>query len=229
MYSNLFLPFSVFILLGISMNYYLFKQDQGKKKTKGFFTSERFFVFTIEILIAVIGFGITLSITNANERQMEKETASQMISQVIEFTDRQIERERSYLNMYKKETLTAEGLRVSNRINLDYYNNILSTDVVLQNANMNTYGDIMTYLLWIEQRDDLARDAEGDRIYNYMVQRYNHLKKLREFLVICHDELTGNISAEEAKQRCRDIKYPSEETTETTGIPETTMPATAGS
>ena len=54
-----------------------------------------------------------------------------MVSQVIEFTDREITRERSYLNMYNKGTISVQSLRISNLINLDYYNNILSTEVVL--------------------------------------------------------------------------------------------------
>ena len=224
MYSSLFLLFAVFLFAGIFINYLLFKQDQGNKKSKKFLTSERLLVFTIEILIAVIGFGVTLSITNANERQVEKEKASQMISQVIEFTDRQIERERSYLKMYQKETLTADSLRVSNVISLDYYNNILASDAILQNANMNTYGDIMTYLLWIEQRGTLAQSASDDLVYNYMVQRYKHLKVLRELLVVCHEELTGVITADEAKQKCYDIKHPSEETTVPTEVTEATLP-----
>ena len=160
MYSSLLILFAIFLFAGIYINYRLFEQDQGKKKSKKFFSSERFLVFTIEILIAVIGFGVTLYITNANERQVEKDKAAQMVSQVIEFTDREITRERSYLNMYNKGTISVESLRISNLINLDYYNNILSTEVVLQNANMNTYGDIMSYLSWIEQQSNAASTAE---------------------------------------------------------------------
>lgn len=225
MYTGLLILFALFLIAGILINYRLFEQDQGKKKNTKFFSSERFLVFTIEILIAVIGFGVTLYITNANERQVEKEKAAQMVSQVIEFTDRQIERERSYLNMYNKGTLNAAGLRVSNLINIDYYNNILSTEVVLQNANMNTYGDIMSYLSWIEQRSDFAATAEDDYVYSHMYQRYKHLKRLRDLLQVCHEELTGEITPEEAKQRCHDIKYPPEETTETTETTEYTVPA----
>ena len=160
MYSSLLILFAIFLFAGIYINYRLFEQDQGKKKNTKFFSSERFLVFTIEILIAVIGFGVTLYITNANERQVEKDKAAQMVSQVIEFTDREITRERSYLNMYNKGTISVESLRISNLINLDYYNNILSTEVVLQNANMNTYGDIMSYLSWIEQQSNAASTAE---------------------------------------------------------------------
>lgn len=226
MYRSLFLLFALFFLVGILINYYLFKQDRENKKNRKFFTSERFLIFTIEILIAVIGFGATLSITNYNERQMEKDKAIQMIGQVIDYTDRQIARERSYLNMYKKGSISANKLRVSNLISLDYYDNVLSNDVVLQNANMNTYGDMMTYLLWIEQRADFAREAEGESIYNYMVQRYNHLKTFRELLVVCYDELSGAITSEEAKQRCHDIKYPDSNTDNATTPTETTQVTT---
>ena len=66
MYSSLLILFAIFLFAGIYINYRLFEQDQGKKKSKKFFSSERFLVFTIEILIAVIGFGVTLYVTNAN-------------------------------------------------------------------------------------------------------------------------------------------------------------------
>ena len=81
----------------------------------------------------------------------------------------------------------------------------------ITNANMNTYGDIMTYLLRIEQRGNLAQSARDALVYNYMVQRYKHLKVLRKLLVVCQEELTGVITAEEAKQKGYDIKHPSEE------------------
>jgi len=116
--------------------------------------------------------------------------------------------------MYKKETLSAKSLLYSNVISTDYYNNVLSNDVVLQNANMNTYGDIMNYLMWIEQRDEMAHEGPEQHIYIYLEQRHNHLKKMREFLIICHDELSGSITAEEAKQLCHDVKYPSADDTE---------------
>ena len=233
MYSSLLILFAIFLFAGIYINYRLFEQDQGKKKNTKFFSSERFLVFTIEILIAVIGFGVTLYITNANERQVEKDKAAQMVSQVIEFTDREITRERSYLNMYNKGTISVESLRISNLINLDYYNNILSTEVVLQNANMNTYGDIMSYLSWIEQQSNAASTADDTHVYSHMYRRYKHLKVVRDLLEVCHDELTGEITSDEAKQRCHDIKYPPEETTdamestESTEYTEYTIPAAA--
>ena len=220
--SSLLIQFAFCILFGILISYRLFKQDQGKKKNTKFFSSERFLVFTIEILIAVIGFGVTLSITNANERQVEKDKAAQMVSQVIDYTDRQIERERSYLVMHNNGTITSESLRISNLINLDYYYNILSTEVVLQNANMNTYGDIMSYLLWIEQATDRAQAADEDSVYGPMYTRYRYLKVLRELLQVCHDELAGEISPTEARQRCHDIIYSKTEVTEAT---ESSLPA----
>lgn len=224
MYSSLLILFAIFLFAGIYINYRLFEQDQAKKKNTKFFSSERFLVFTIEILIAVIGFGVTLYITNANERQVEKDKAAQMVSQVIDYTDRQIDRERIYLVMHNKGTITSESLRVSNLINLDYYHNILSTEVLLQNANMNTYGDIMSYLLWIEQATDRAKAADADSVYGHMYSRYRYLKLLRELLQVCHDELTGELSPTEAKQKCHDIIYPSTTPTEAT---EYTLPAAA--
>ena len=225
MYKFLFILFGFFILVGVLFNYLLYRQDRKKDKDIRFITSERLLLFGVEILVAIIGFGLTLSIANYNERQVEKENAIQMMSQVIEFTDRQLDREKNYLNMYKKGTISAKGLRNSNVISLEYYYNVLSIDTVLQNTNMNTYGDMMTYLQWIEQRNQFAREASEEHIYTYLKQRYNHLIKFRELLSVCHDELAGIITAEEAKQNCHDIKYDAA-AQEATSVAETTPTAT---
>lgn len=207
--------FLLFFIIGILICYILFRQDKSEKKNKKFLTSERLLVFTIEILIAVIGFGLTLSISNANEQRLEKEKAANMIQQMIEFTDTQITRENSYLNMYNKGTLTPSQLRVSNVINLNYYENILSSDAILQNVNMYTYGNVMRYLVWVENRTDLALDAKDELVYTYMNQRHQHLKDMRELLVVCYEELSGSISEEEAKQQCKNIVYDTSSTSST--------------
>ena len=206
MYTIIFLVFCAFFAVGICVNFVLYRRETQHKKSTRFITSERLFVFFIEILIAIIGFGVTLAITNANEQQVEKDKAIRMLQQTIEYTDKQLTSERSYLNMHKNGKITTEGLLVSNVINMDYYDNILSNEVVLQNANMNTYGDIMRYLAWVEGRDERAQTAEESEVYQHLYRRYIFLKQVRELLQVCCDEMSGKITAAEAAERCKEIK-----------------------
>ena len=213
MYTKIIVLFALFLIAGIGANFFLFYQEKTNKKSNKFITSERLFVFIIEILIAVIGFGVTLAFTNANELQLEKEKAICMIEQTIEFTDSQITREKNYLNMYKEEKIEAKALKLSNVISLDYYDNILSNEVILQNANMNTYGEIMRYMEWVEYYDSTAKTAEGDAIYSKLYNRYSNMKKVSELLTVCRDEMRGDITSEEAMELCKEIKYDKEEKT----------------
>jgi len=200
--------FLIFIVLGVAFNFYLFRQEQEHKQNSRFLTSERLIVFIIEILIAVIGFGITLAVTNANELAMEEDKAIRMMEQTIEYTDSQLTRDKSYLNMYNKGKIDSENLIVSSVISMDYYDNVLSNEMILQNANMNTYGEIMRYLEWIEYYDNGAKTATEDKkIYSKMYNRYAYLKRVRNLLGVCHDEMSGKITAEEAKELCDEIKY----------------------
>lgn len=200
--------FLIFIALGVAFNFYLFRQDQEHKQNSRFLTSERLLVFIIEILIAVIGFGITLAVTNANELAVEKDKALCMMEQTIEYTDNQLSRDQTYLNMYKKGTLNSEKLIASSVISMDYYDNVLSNEMILQNANMNTYGEIMRYLEWIEYYDNGAKTATEDKkIYSKMYNRYAYLKKVRDLLDVCYDEMSGEITEDEAKKLCNNIKY----------------------
>lgn len=207
MYIQFIALFAAFLLGGLLGTYYLFKQEKNGKKSNHFLLSEKLFVFVIEIIIAVLGFGITLSITNANERQVEKDKAIQMLEQTIEYTDKQLAKERSYLNGYKDGEYTDKQMLASNVISLDYYRNVLSNEVILQNANMNTYGELMTYLIWVEHYDDNAKAEDCDDLYQQMFRRYKYLGKFRELLEVCYDELSEKISAEEAKDRVYVIKY----------------------
>lgn len=200
--------FFVFILLGVGFNFFLFRQEQERKENSRFLTSERLIVFIIEILIAVIGFGVTLAITNTNELAMEEEKAIRMLEQTVEYTDGQISRDKSYLNMYNKGEIKSDTLIKSSVISIDYYKNVLSNDVVLQNANMNTYGEIMRYLEWIEYYDDSAKaETDDSKIYSKMYNRYTYLEKVNELLAVCCDEMSGEISAGEAAELCKEIKY----------------------
>ncbi len=230
MYLTMWICFALFLIAGIVFNFILYKQDKRHEQNSSFITSERLLIFIVEIVIAVIGFGLTLSITNANERAIEKEKAIQMLTQTIQYTDRQITTERSYLKIHSKGEIDDRKLLNSNVISLTYYENILSNEVILQNANMNTYGEIMRFLIWIENCNERAEtalakaetaeeqneqntqtagnDAKNEHtteVYNQMYWRCAYLRKTRDMLSVCQEELSGDITAKEAAEMRKQI------------------------
>lgn len=206
MESNIFITFFTFLIIGILCNFFLYRQEKKENLSTKFITSERLIVFFIEILIAVIGFGVTLHITNNNEREVEREKAIQMLEQTIEYTDNEIETESTYLSMYHEGQIETRIFLNSSVINLNYYNTILSNELILQNANMGTYGYCMDYLVRIETSDERAQAATDDKtVYTEMYWRCQYLKKLSKLLSVCRDELSGDLSAEEAIKECKAI------------------------
>ena len=207
MYIKILLLFLPFLAFGIWFTFCLFDQDVHNKKSTRFIGSERLLVFFIEIVIAVIGFGITLAITNMNERQLQKEQSVHMLQQTIEYTDRQLEMDRKYLVSHNKESISDLKLRASDVISMEFYYNILSDETILQNANMNTYGELMRYMKWVEYHDQRAKEVEGSQVYTYLYQRYDKLQKARDLMQICCDEMKGTITAKQAADLVHDVKY----------------------
>ena len=225
MYWMMWVCFAVFLIAGVVFNFVLYYQDKHHEQNSSFITSERLLIFIVEIVIAVIGFGVTLSITNANERAIEKEKPVQMLTQTIEYTDKQIAMESSYLTMHNKGDLSDGSLIISSVINMNYYNNILSNEVILQNADMVTYGEIMKFLIWIENAAERAEkiyeeekaaeskdtgetesEPSTSRVYKQLYDRWIYLKKTRDLLSICCDELSGKMTREEASELRKQVK-----------------------
>ncbi len=206
MQTGLFFYFLGFFIIGIFFNFFLFSRERKGTGENKFITSERLIVFLVEILIAVVGFGITLNITNDNEKRIEKDTAIQMLEQTIEYTSNEIETESQYLEMIEAQNIEIQVFLDSSVINTNYYNTILSNEYILQNVNMSTYGYCMDYLVRIETFNERAKAAtDRDAMYDDMRWRCQFLKKLRDLLIVCHEELSDEITAEEAIAKCKAI------------------------
>lgn len=206
MQTGLFFYFLGFFIIGIFFNFFLFSRERKGTGENKFITSERLIVFLVEILIAVVGFGITLNITDYNEKRIEKDTAIQMLEQTIEYTSNEIETESQYLVMFKEEVMDARVFLNSSVININYYNTILSNELILRNVDMSTYGYCMDYLVRIEDCMEQAKAATDDStLYSEMYWRCQYLKKLRDLITVYHQELSDEITAEEAIAKCKDI------------------------
>lgn len=194
-------------LIGILLNLLLYKQEKHDTQNKKFITSERLIIFIIDIIIAVIGFGVTLGVTNENERNIEKEHAIQMLEQTINYTKTQLSSHYSYTKSYQNGEISLEELRISNVINFDYYDNILAYEAILKNVNMSTYGDLMRYLQWAKNTDErIFSTSNKESIIAYNESRGKHILKLQKLLETCVNELKGNISKEEASEECESIR-----------------------
>ena len=198
--------FSAFLIVGILFNFYLFKKENKEGKKTEFLTSERLIVFFVEIFVAVLGFGLTLYVTNDNQNKIEEAKALQMLSQAIEYTDREIEEESAYFDMYRNGEIETRVYLNSSVTNLDYYNNVMSNELILQNVNMVAYGYFMDYLVRVNDTDTRARtSSDPTEIRMEMEWRYKYLKKIRDLLIVCRDEMAGTITTEEANEMCAEI------------------------
>lgn len=206
MRSEIFMIFCGFMLLGILCNLFLFVREKHPKEKEKFLTSKRLLVFIVEILIAVIGFGLTITITNINEEDVETKKAREIIAQAIEYTENEIEEEGRYLEMYSQDMMGTVVYLNSSVTNLDYYNSVMSNDVIMQNVNVVAYGYFMDYLVRVRDTDERARAlTDKSAIITEMTWRCQYLKKIRDLLDVCHDEMAGGISAEEAIIRCKAV------------------------
>lgn len=198
--------FCVFFILGLLFNFLLFSRENNQKNGKAFFTSERIIVFMIEILIGVIGFGVTLYITNTYETETDKQKAIQMLDQAIEYTVKEIEEEGAYLDMYIAGDIETRVYLNSSVTNLEYYDIVMSNDLIQQNVNMIAYGYFMDYLVRIKDTDERARLSDNKtEIETEMRWRCQYLKKIRDLLTVCYDEMRGDITEEEAISKCEEI------------------------
>lgn len=198
--------FCVFFIMGLLFNFLLYSREKKQKKGEAFLTSERIIVFMIEILIGVIGFGLTLLITYSYEKMDDQIKARRMLDQAIEYTVKEIEEESAYLNMYIAGDIETRVYLNSSVTNLEYYDIVMSNDLIQQNVNMVAYGYFMDYLVRIKDTDERARSSDDkSEIGTEMRWRCQYLKKIRDLLTVCYDEMCNDLTEEEAIEKCIEI------------------------
>ena len=190
-------------LLGVFLNYILYKNGKNHNEDKYFWSSEKFLTFLIEIIIAVVGFGLTLNFSNENERKREEEVVIQMLEQAKQYTEDLVEFNVTNYQFYDNNEYDWVYLEHVNTVNLNYYNNILTDPQVIRQVDMFVYGYMMQCLLWVEREDEYMRSLEDEELaYRYMKFRDQNIYKIELLLDICIKELKGEIDEEEAEKLC---------------------------
>ena len=185
-------------LLGIALSFYLFRNDLKNVKIKNFIKSERFLGFILQIVIAFLGFGVTLGVSNANERRIEKKHVIEMLEQSIEFTENRLQNSYEYQISYEQNDISLTEYLDSNRIPFDYYNNLFGNDLIMENINMNAYGYILQYLNWAIDTEETAFNQKDktDAVY-YFEKRNEHLETMDEIVQQSCKQVKGELSEEE--------------------------------
>lgn len=185
-------------LLGIALSFNLFRNDLENVKIKKFIKSERFLGFILQIVIAFLGFGVTIGVSNANERKIEKNHVIEMLEQSIEFTENRLRNSYEFQISYEQNDISLTEYLDSNRIPFDYYNNLFGNDLIMENINMNAYGYILQYLNWAIDTEEVAFEQEDktSAIY-YFEKRNEHLKTMDEIVQQSCKQVKGELSEEE--------------------------------
>ena len=188
--------FSIF--LGIALSFNLFKNDLKNVKIKNFIKSERFLGFILQIVIAFLGFGITLGVSNKNERRIEKNHVIEMLEQSSEFTENRLQNSYEFQISYEQKDISLTEYLDSNRIPFDYYNNLFSNDLIMENINMNAYGYILQYLNWAIDTEEMAfNQTDKTNAVYYFEKRNEHLKTMDEIVQQSCKQVKGELSEEE--------------------------------
>lgn len=194
------------ILFGMVLSFSLFKNDLKDVKIKKFIKSERFLGFFLQIVIAFLGFGVTLGISNANERRIEKNHVIEMLEQSIEFTENRLQNSYEYQISYEQNDISIIEYLDSNRIPFDYYNNLFGNDLIMENINMNAYGYILQYLNWaIDTEETAFNQKDKEDVAYYFEKRNEHLKTMDEIVQQSCKQLKGELSKEELNAFVSDL------------------------
>lgn len=200
---KVYLIFVASVVVGIALNWFLFYR---KPKVR-FIESEELWGFILQIIIAIVGFGLTLVLSNNVEREQDKSYVVEMLEQSSDFTSNRLELSLEYIEEYQDKRSTWEGFSLSNKITFNYYDNLFSNSQVMEYLDMNAYGHMLQYLLWAKELETMALEESNINIaFDYYKTRDEHLFKMDKIVQACCEELKGNMSKEELKEYIAEIK-----------------------
>lgn len=201
--TKVYLIFAASIVIGITLNWILFYRNP---KTR-FIESEELWGFVLQIIIAIVGFGLTLVLSNQTERAQDKSYVVEMLEQSSDFTANRLALSSEYTEEYQDKRNTWEDFSLSNKITFDYYDNLFSNSQVMEYLDMNAYGHMLQYLLWAKDLETMALEESDINIaFDYYKTRDEHLFKMDKIVQACCEELEGNMSKEELTEYIVEIK-----------------------
>lgn len=194
-------------LIGVLLSFILYRNTRNHNEDKNFLSSEKLLTYFIEIIIAVVGFGLTLNFSNENERRLEEENVIQILEQAKEYTSDRVSVSVTYYEPYENKELDWDYVENICMVNFDYYDNILADSQIIKHVDMYVYGYMMQCVLWSKQENEKMLLAEDEAIaYEHMKSRDQNIYKIGELLDLCIKEMKGEIEKEEAEQYCMALK-----------------------
>lgn len=199
------------ILLGVSLKYLIFHKEKISNDSKCFITSKMMLEFLVEIIVIFLGLFISMALTQWENNEKEKELAVTTLEQACEFAQEQYDDIHEYLLSYDHELHhNSHMLELNTALDMEYYRNIVSDEIIIKHLNTHTYGIFNKYVNYIEildsQMEDL--DFEDDGIMHFMLTiREKYFARLITIIDVCALEASGELTEEEYNKIMEELDF----------------------
>lgn len=189
------------ILLGFSLKYLIFHKEKKCNDSKYFITSKMMLEFLVEIIVIFLGLFISMSLTQWENDKKEKELAVTTLEQACEFAQEQYDDIHEYLLNYDPKTHSNSSmLELNTVLDMEYYRNIVSDEIIIKHLNTHTYGVFNKYVKYIEVLDSQIEDIDfaADEMKHLMlVVRERYFARLITIIDVCALEASGELTEQE--------------------------------
>ena len=197
------------IFIGVILKYLIFRKETKQNNLKCFFTSKMMLEFMVEIIAVFLGLFISMGVTQWQDDKKEKEMAVTMLEQACEFAQEQYDNIHVYIEKFdKSQSKNSYQLELYASLDLDYYDNIVSNEIIIKHLNTHTYGVFSKYLKYIEVLDSQIEniDYNAPEIKHQMVKvREAFFGRLITILDVCALEASGELTAEEYNEIIKEL------------------------
>lgn len=204
------------ILLGFVLKYLIFYKEAKYNESKyadlkHFFTSKMILEFMVDIIIIFLGLFISMGVTQWDNDIKEKEIAVATLKQACEFAQEQYDDIHVYIEEFEKSNnKNSFQLELYTSLDIDYYDNIVSKDIIIKHLSTHTYGVFNKYLKYIEVLDSQIENIDDNNpvLKHQMVKvREAFFGRLITILDVCVLEASGELTTEEYNKIMEKIEF----------------------
>ena len=201
MSQSLSIIVAIVVFIGIIFKYFIFRRESADEKPHHFFTSRILLEFTVDIIIIFMGHFISMGITQWDNDIKERENAVMTLEQACEFAQEQYNEIHRYVEKYESsDRKNVYQMELYTSLDLDYYDNVISNDVIIKHLSTHTYGIFSKYLKYLEVLESQIEEIDDKNtiVKHQMIKvRESFFGRLITILDICTLEASGKLSAEE--------------------------------
>ena len=199
------------IIIGILLKYFIFYNETKQKNIKSFITSKMMLEFLVEIIAIFLGLFISMGITQRESEQKERKLAVTILNQACEFALEQYDDIHAYLINYEPEDHNNSSmLDYNTALDMEYYDNIVSNDIIIRHLNTHTYGIFNKYLKYIEVLNSQIEsiDFKDTKLkHEMLIVRERHFARLITILDVCALEVSGELTSDEYNEMMKQFDY----------------------